>query len=214
MQVAPLSKAELRALETHLSASKGAMSLAEARGYMTAVASAPTLVPTNDWLETVIGESAGADLSDANRIFGLVVRLYNSIIVALDAGKGAGPGPEASDEEVTAWCAGYLRLAQSDRKWTRDATGVELIIPVASLATGADQNQPDDGTPDQPMSAEQFAQYRDGLDDCIRAIDLFWGARRPPPTAPVARAAPKVGRNELCPCGSGKKYKRCHGIVH
>jgi uncharacterized protein YecA (UPF0149 family) len=22
---------------------------------------------------------------------------------------------------------------------------------------------------------------------------------------------PKVGRNEHCPCGSGKKYKRCHG---
>ena len=25
------------------------------------------------------------------------------------------------------------------------------------------------------------------------------------------RQAPKVGRNELCPCGSGKKYKRCCG---
>jgi preprotein translocase subunit SecA len=24
-------------------------------------------------------------------------------------------------------------------------------------------------------------------------------------------AVPKVGRNELCPCGSGKKYKQCHG---
>lgn len=24
-------------------------------------------------------------------------------------------------------------------------------------------------------------------------------------------AASKVGRNDLCPCGSGKKYKRCHG---
>jgi preprotein translocase subunit SecA len=23
----------------------------------------------------------------------------------------------------------------------------------------------------------------------------------------------KVGRNELCPCGSGKKYKRCHGAA-
>jgi uncharacterized protein YecA (UPF0149 family) len=23
--------------------------------------------------------------------------------------------------------------------------------------------------------------------------------------------APKVGRNDLCPCGSGKKYKKCHG---
>jgi preprotein translocase subunit SecA len=22
---------------------------------------------------------------------------------------------------------------------------------------------------------------------------------------------PKVGRNDLCPCGSGKKYKKCHG---
>jgi preprotein translocase subunit SecA len=23
----------------------------------------------------------------------------------------------------------------------------------------------------------------------------------------------KVGRNELCPCGSGKKYKKCHGAA-
>jgi uncharacterized protein len=27
------------------------------------------------------------------------------------------------------------------------------------------------------------------------------------------RRAPKVGRNDPCPCGSGKKYKRCHGAV-
>jgi preprotein translocase subunit SecA len=29
--------------------------------------------------------------------------------------------------------------------------------------------------------------------------------------APVKRAAAKVGRNDPCPCGSGKKYKKCHG---
>ncbi len=29
--------------------------------------------------------------------------------------------------------------------------------------------------------------------------------------APVRREVPKVGRNEPCPCGSGKKYKNCHG---
>lgn len=28
---------------------------------------------------------------------------------------------------------------------------------------------------------------------------------------PVVRSTPKVGRNEPCPCGSGKKYKNCHG---
>ena len=31
--------------------------------------------------------------------------------------------------------------------------------------------------------------------------------------APV-RAEPKVGRNEPCPCGSGKKYKHCHGQIN
>jgi len=28
---------------------------------------------------------------------------------------------------------------------------------------------------------------------------------------PMQRDAPKVGRNDPCPCGSGKKYKHCHG---
>jgi preprotein translocase subunit SecA len=32
-----------------------------------------------------------------------------------------------------------------------------------------------------------------------------------PTTAPVKRERPKVGRNDPCPCGSGKKYKKCHG---
>ncbi|OGW86206.1 MAG: preprotein translocase subunit SecA [Omnitrophica bacterium RIFCSPHIGHO2_02_FULL_46_11] len=36
---------------------------------------------------------------------------------------------------------------------------------------------------------------------------------RPPQEVPqpVRRDQPKVGRNEPCPCGSGKKYKKCHG---
>ena len=32
-----------------------------------------------------------------------------------------------------------------------------------------------------------------------------------PKAEPVRREAPKVGRNDPCPCGSGKKYKKCHG---
>ena len=35
----------------------------------------------------------------------------------------------------------------------------------------------------------------------------------PPAAAPFVRQVPKVGRNELCPCGSGKKYKHCHGAL-
>ncbi|TLY51005.1 MAG: preprotein translocase subunit SecA [Gammaproteobacteria bacterium] len=46
------------------------------------------------------------------------------------------------------------------------------------------------------------------------------GARAPPPPAPLpetagtfVRGERKVGRNEPCPCGSGKKYKHCHGAL-
>ena len=33
------------------------------------------------------------------------------------------------------------------------------------------------------------------------------------PAAPFVREDRKVGRNEPCPCGSGKKYKHCHGAL-
>jgi preprotein translocase subunit SecA len=45
------------------------------------------------------------------------------------------------------------------------------------------------------------------------------GGRAPPPQMPPqqaqrpVRAAPKVGRNQPCPCGSGKKFKNCHGVL-
>jgi len=32
-----------------------------------------------------------------------------------------------------------------------------------------------------------------------------------PEATTFVRKQPKVGRNEPCPCGSGKKYKQCHG---
>ena len=37
------------------------------------------------------------------------------------------------------------------------------------------------------------------------------GASNEAERQPFVRGERKVGRNELCPCGSGKKYKHCHG---
>jgi preprotein translocase subunit SecA len=56
--------------------------------------------------------------------------------------------------------------------------------------------------------------------------DLFASSRRVPAGSPVSSginssagpigrataAVPEVGRNDPCPCGSGKKYKKCHGV--
>ena len=41
-------------------------------------------------------------------------------------------------------------------------------------------------------------------------------SRRPPPprvVQPAQRSGPKIGRNDPCPCGSGQKFKKCHGAV-
>ena len=52
------------------------------------------------------------------------------------------------------------------------------------------------------------------IDDVVQAT-AWWGrfgkARGSAATEEPYRAAPKVGRNEPCPCGSGKKFKKCCG---
>ncbi len=57
---------------------------------------------------------------------------------------------------------------------------------------------------DAEEAAEPGAPKRKGGQKARTAGD---GAK----TEPVKRDRPKVGRNDPCPCGSGKKYKKCHG---
>jgi hypothetical protein len=45
----------------------------------------------------------------------------------------------------------------------------------------------------------------------IEAFDAALSGRRPGERQGTIVADPKVGRNEPCPCGSGKKFKKCHG---
>lgn len=56
----------------------------------------------------------------------------------------------------------------------------------------------------------EHAQPWDPLDDHDHDESQLAEAEKVP-EHPFVRAAHKVGRNELCPCGSGKKYKQCHG---
>jgi len=60
-----------------------------------------------------------------------------------------------------------------------------------------------------------LATLDDAIEDLIVTVadlyDLTRDARYKVDT--VKREAPKVGRNEACPCGSGKKFKQCHGAT-
>jgi preprotein translocase subunit SecA len=48
------------------------------------------------------------------------------------------------------------------------------------------------------------AMINDGIEDAEIVEDN-------PKRQPVVSSEPKIGRNDPCPCGSGKKYKQCHG---
>lgn len=45
----------------------------------------------------------------------------------------------------------------------------------------------------------------------VQDLRLYWLDHAP--KAPPRRVEPAPGRNDPCPCGSGKKYKKCHGIL-
>lgn len=48
-----------------------------------------------------------------------------------------------------------------------------------------------------------------GDDEGVRVVRV--GNAEGSPATKTETPVPKVGRNEPCPCGSGKKYKSCHG---
>jgi preprotein translocase subunit SecA len=54
------------------------------------------------------------------------------------------------------------------------------------------------------------ASHEEFGDDADEQQEIF-ETREPVKQEPVKRLEPKIGRNDLCPCGSGKKFKSCHG---
>ena len=91
---------------------------------------------------------------------------------------------------------------------------------VATLAKLQVQTQP--GAEAQPVAALGAAPVRErefefkherfeGFGQGSESADDVAPDSRDPQAQPYVRGDRKVGRNEPCPCGSGKKYKQCHG---
>ncbi|MCE4514616.1 preprotein translocase subunit SecA [Xanthomonas hortorum] len=61
------------------------------------------------------------------------------------------------------------------------------------------------------LMASQFQHQDVGGYGADEEVEQMQGGNAPLPVSQVTRDEPKVGRNDPCPCGSGKKYKHCHG---
>ncbi|HUJ61663.1 MAG TPA: SEC-C metal-binding domain-containing protein [Kofleriaceae bacterium] len=61
------------------------------------------------------------------------------------------------------------------------------------------------------MTADTAATIIKPTEVVVEAFDAALSGRRPGERQGTIVAEAKVGRNDPCPCGSGKKYKKCHG---
>jgi len=64
---------------------------------------------------------------------------------------------------------------------------------------------------EKAMTVETASTIIKPTEVVIEAFDAALAGRRPGEQQGTVVASEKVGRNEPCPCGSGKKYKKCHG---
>ncbi|MDD2297084.1 MAG: preprotein translocase subunit SecA [Sphaerochaetaceae bacterium] len=78
-----------------------------------------------------------------------------------------------------------------------------LMVRVKIQASDTPQQRRPSRTVELHGGANQFAAHS--------APDRTLGAQPGQASVQIRRTTPKVGRNEPCPCGSGKKYKHCHG---
>jgi SEC-C motif domain protein len=92
-------------------------------------------------------------------------------------------------------------------RWSRDSewTGLEIVATLAGGEaddTGVVEFIARGVTGNRPFAQRERSRFRK-VDGAWFYIDGKAGS--------PARAASSVGRNDPCPCGSGMKYKRCHG---
>jgi len=146
-------------------------------------------------------------------------------VIDLRGGLLASPEPQDADVDLSAlpsfgenWAGGFLdavRLWPEEWMPPRDREAASLLNE--ALAAIERLAEPDTGTPAVSMYSEDgppsVSERR--LEDFADAIWATYDLRRLwkslGPRIEAVRKAPTPGRNDPCPCGSGKKYKKCHG---
>jgi uncharacterized protein len=192
------------------------MMLSDLDGFLTGLAVGPELVPPSEWLPVVWGgeDPAFEDAVQAQAILGAIMRRYNEILAQIDEGLLAPIFMETAAGEVLAgdWAEGFMDAVMlRPDAWTRllkSERDFPMLAPIMALCWGAD------GKPLLDLPEEALKHYLEAADDLIpeAALDIaeYWRAAR---TAPQRRpGARKPGRNDPCPCGSGKKFKKCCGL--
>ena len=223
------SEAEIERLTALLAANHnpGALSLEAVDGLFCALIASPALVMPHEYLPVILGgtlEGGGlmGDLAAVQEMMALLMRYWNAIAQDFEHETYHVAHRDEADEEGVpgrAWARGYLQgIGLAREGWSRILQDErEELVRYIPIVAG----EVDPAWPTEPLTEEQSnAMWTDMLAGAARAYRYFkedratyahQAAARRSQREPYERADPKVGRNDPCPCGSGKKYKRCCG---
>ena len=196
------------------------MLLGELDGYIAGLLLCPEMITPSEWLPEVWGgEDTDEDpgfvrTEQAQSVIGMIMTHYNEVADTLHRRPGRyGPLLDVSEptDEVfwEFWIDGFKHaVALRPKAWEPILQGEgeasDALILLLSLAAIAAQDVEHDIPPADV--AEMQANAPDIIAECVAILAADRNSRLP------ARA-PKVGRNEPCPCGSGKKHKKCCGAA-
>ena len=216
-----LTDAECDWLNDVLARAPGTRSLEWVDGYFCALIAGPELVSLAEAAQELLGDDTVLESQDeARTLLSLLARHWNVIAAQLEASLDGRSvylpllyEDEAGVTRGNDWAKGFLHGAQArPGSWDalfEDENEAGAVLPMMILAHEHDA-APELRPP--PLTTEKredvLMHMAAGL---ARAYRYFEPARRQPLRAagPVQRSAPKVGRNEPCPCGSGRKFKHC-----
>lgn len=219
MKEGPLTEKELQWLEEMLEKhgnDDSIVDVAELDGLLTAVLSGPVMVEPGDWLTALWGGKnripKWSNEREMNRFMELCFQHMNDIADRLaeypdqfDPLFGVREMEAQEFTVVEEWCFGYMRgVALTD--WSALPDALQPALDAIALH-GKEENF----ARLEALTPEEMEQSIEAIRPAALALHDYWIAQPeavPTPQQPVTVEA-RPGRNDPCPCGSGKKYKNC-----
>ncbi len=176
-------------------------------GYFTAAISLPPLRHGVRVFTAMLDPDAETvELKVASQTLG---GLYEALAMALE-GKHADLS-HLSAQGLADWARGYMAYVEGEPRWASRRSRGDELGPIVAFAAP--------GLVDLPEEMRDLTEAHEVLAEVATLAFAMWTQERqadfdvePELDAelePFRREAAKVGRNEPCPCGSGKKYKKC-----
>jgi len=225
VQDEPLSEPELDRLDEFLRGHKSgkAMNIEEVDGFFCALIAGPEIVMPSEYLSEVFGSETSETLGfntvpEADEILGLLIRHWNEIAKSLSKREAYLPlllEDENGLVHGNDWARGFIRGTRLRQEGWADLLNDDdhsgCMIPMLMLCHEHDEDPAMRPGPISPKQREKLI-----MSMAAGLVGAYVYFREPAHPRSITPREPqqfrvKIGRNDLCPCGSGKKYKRCCG---